>query len=57
MNIFTVSRFLQSANVVEAGPRIIANNLSDPLFWIITLFWPLYIGFHLYNFATGNFGD
>lgn len=57
MNAFTVSRFLGSANVLEIGPRIIMQNMSTPVFYGLTLVWPLYLGFNIYNFATGNFGD
>lgn len=57
MNAFIVSRFLGSANVLEIGPRIIMQNMSSPVFYGLTLVWPLYLGLYIYNFATGNFGN
>lgn len=57
MNVFTVSRFLGSVNVLVIGPRIITQNMSTPVFYGLTLVWPLYLGFNLYSFATGNFSD
>lgn len=57
MNAFAVSRFLQSANIINIGPKIIIQNMSNPTFWGLTLIWPLYLGYFLYSFAAGNFGD
>lgn len=56
MNVFTLSRFLGSASVLEIGPRIIMQNMLNPIFYGLTLVWPLYIGLNLYNFVTGDFG-
>ena len=54
MNVFTVSRFSGSANVLGISQTIIKQNMSTPLFYGFTLVWPAFLGINLYNFATGN---
>lgn len=54
INIFTVSRFLNSSDILDIGPKIITQNMLNPNFYSWTLVWPAYLGFNLYNFSTGN---
>lgn len=38
LNALAISRFLESANIFEIGPKIITQNISDPAFWGLSLF-------------------
>lgn len=53
VNAFMVSR--HSSAIFEAGPIIIMQNITSPLFWGWTLVWPLYLGLYIDSFITGNF--
>jgi hypothetical protein len=56
MNLFTILRFLGSADISEISLMIIKQNMLSASFYGLTAIWPVYLGLNIYNFATGNIG-